>query len=171
MDTCLLLCHKLFLKSSRIPPLTITQDQAIIHSFPGMDATALSSLSITAPRLLSTATKTPPDVCLRSCILVGVPCRVGCKSPSLRGFYVELLFHLLSSHPVLNSKEDVDRTLQSSHVLPLRAPRRFIHSTGYTSTFSAVFASRFSLSFFLFPENFFCPSFRPNCFLPFPCPV
>ena len=45
---------------------TFTQAWAILPSFPEIDSIAPSSAPTTAPRLLSTATKTPPDVCLRS---------------------------------------------------------------------------------------------------------
>ena len=47
----------------RSPTLTFTQAWAILPSFPSI---APSSAPTTAPRLLSTATKTSPDVCLRS---------------------------------------------------------------------------------------------------------
>ena len=58
-----------FSAKTRIPPLTFTHAWAILPSFPGIDVTAPSSVPTTAPRLLSIATKTPPDVCLRSSLL------------------------------------------------------------------------------------------------------
>ena len=58
-------CHDGFV-SRRPPPLTFTHAWAILPSLPGIDSIVPSSTPTTAPRLLSIATKTPPDVCLRS---------------------------------------------------------------------------------------------------------
>ena len=44
---------------------------------------------------------------LTACIFIGNSCCVGCKSPSLFGFFVELLLHLFFSHSVFNYKEDM----------------------------------------------------------------
>ena len=57
-------CQKLIAKAST-PPLIFTHVWAILPSFEGVDMPA-PSLSNTAPRLLSIARVTPPDMCLRS---------------------------------------------------------------------------------------------------------
>ena len=54
-------------QKTRMPPLTVTQAWAIV--FAGKDVTAPSSLSMIAPRLLSIAARTLPDVSLRSSLL------------------------------------------------------------------------------------------------------
>ena len=95
-------------KKTRIPPRTFTQAWVILPSLPGIDATAPSSSPTTVPRLLSTATKTPPDVCLRSSLLAlssVIISASAAKSPSFLGFSVELLIHFLLPQSVLNPKK------------------------------------------------------------------
>ena len=57
---------QMYTEKTRNPPLTFTHDWAILPSVPGIDTIAASSPPTTAPRLLSTATISPPEVCLRS---------------------------------------------------------------------------------------------------------
>ena len=89
---------------TRIPPLTFTHACPILLSFLGMDVTAPSCLSTTAPNQVT----------------------INCHKESSRrvlailSFFVELL-HLLLPHPVLNPKEDTEGALVPSHV-----PRRTI---------------------------------------------
>ena len=81
-------------KTRTPPPLTFTNGWAILPSFPGMDVTTPSSLSTTAPILLSSVTKNrPTSACDPHCLhfLDGDPCCV-----SWLCFCVELLLHLLS---------------------------------------------------------------------------
>ena len=60
-------CQK-YTEKTRRPPLTFTYAWAILPWLPWIESIAPSSAPTTAPRLLSTATKTPPDVCLRSSV-------------------------------------------------------------------------------------------------------
>ena len=53
---------QMYTEKTRRPPPTFTHAWAILPSLPGIESIA------TSPRLLSTATKTPPDVCLRSSV-------------------------------------------------------------------------------------------------------
>ena len=58
-------CQK-YAEKARIPPRKISHAWAILPSLPGIEPTT----PINAPELLSTATKTLHDVCLRSSLLV-----------------------------------------------------------------------------------------------------
>ena len=81
--------------------------------FQKIDMTAHSSLSTTAPKSLSTATKTPPDVCLKSSLLALS------SVPRLRRTLLHIFVELLLLPPlVLNPKEDVDCAFVPFHVLP-----------------------------------------------------
>ena len=51
---------------------TFTQAWVILPSLPAIDATAPSLSPTTVPKLLSTAIKTPLDVCLRSSLLAAL---------------------------------------------------------------------------------------------------
>ena len=65
-----------------------------------------SSLSMTAPKLLST----PPDVCLRSSLPAFssvILAASACTSPTLIGFVVELRLHFLCPYSMIDSEEDV----------------------------------------------------------------
>ena len=118
-------CQK-YTEKTRKPPLTLTHAWASLPSLPGIESIAPSYAPTTAPRLLSTAAKTPPGVCFRSslpAVSSGNSCRVRCKSPSFIGLFVELLLHFLLPLSVLNSKEDIAFSFEPSHVLPLCAPR------------------------------------------------
>ena len=44
---------------------------------------------------------------LTACLLVGDPCRIGCTSPTLIGFVVELRLHFLCPYSMIDSEEDV----------------------------------------------------------------
>ena len=61
-------CQK-YTEKTRKPPLTFTHAWAMFPSLPEIEPIAPSSAPTTAPRLLSTATKTPPDVRFRSSLL------------------------------------------------------------------------------------------------------
>ena len=118
-------CQK-YTEKTRIPPCTFTQAWVILPSLPGIDATAPSFSPTTVPKLLSTAIKTPPDVCLRSSLLAlssVILAASAANSPSFLGLSVELLLHFFLPQSVLNPKEDIALSFVSSHVLPLCAPR------------------------------------------------
>ena len=61
-------CQK-YTEKTRKPPLTLTHVWAFLPSFPEFESIAPSSAPMTAPVLLSTATKTLPDVRFRSSLL------------------------------------------------------------------------------------------------------
>ena len=61
-------CQK-YAQKTRKPPLTFAHAWAIIPSLPETESIALFSAPTTAPRFLSTATKTLPYVCFRSSLL------------------------------------------------------------------------------------------------------
>ena len=78
----------------------------------------LLSAPTTAPRLLSTATKTPPKSVisiLTACSFNGDSCCISCEPPSF--------LHVFLPQSVLDSKEDVTLSFVSSHVLRLYTPR------------------------------------------------
>ena len=58
-------CQK-YTEKTRNPPLMFTHAWAILPSLPEIKTIVPSSAPTTAPRLLSTTTRTPPDVCFRS---------------------------------------------------------------------------------------------------------
>ena len=102
-----------------------TQVWVIPPSLPGIDVTALSLSPTTAPKLLSTATETPPDVCFWSSMPCSFVCdsrRISGESPSFLCLLVELLFHFLLLQSVPDPKEDIASSSVSSHVLPLGTP-------------------------------------------------
>ena len=59
---------------------------------------------------------------LTACVLVGDPGPVNCLPPSLLGFLVELLLHLLPPHPVRNPEDAVKNIFATFHALFLGAP-------------------------------------------------
>ena len=125
--------------------------RTILTSFPGIYMTAPSSLSTTAPKSPSPATKTSPDVCLQSLLLafswVILAASVA-KPPDLLHLFVELLLDLLLSHLVVNSKGNIECALVPFHVLFFCTPRPAIQQG----------TSRFFLTFFEFIS---CSSFSP----------
>ena len=104
---------------------TFARAWAILPSLLGIGPIVPSSTPTTAPRLLSNATKTPPDVCLRSSlpavssVILSDSCCARCKLPSFLGLFVELLLHFLLPQSVLNSKENITLSFVPSHTLPL----------------------------------------------------
>ena len=78
---------------------TFARAWAILPSLLGIGPIVPSSTPTTAPRLLSNASKTPPDVCLRSSlpavssVFLSASCCARCKPPSFLGLFVELLLH------------------------------------------------------------------------------
>ena len=97
---------------NRIPPRTFTHHWATLPALPGIDSTAPSSVPTTAPKLLSTATKTP-DVRLRSSVPAFLSVILAASAANLHpffGFFVELLLHLFFPHSVLYSKEKIKCT-------------------------------------------------------------
>ena len=89
--------------------------ELILPSLLETESIAPSFSPTTAPKLLSTATKTPPDFIRDSR-------HISRKPPSLLHLLVELLLHFLLPQPVLDPKEDVALAFISSHALPLYTP-------------------------------------------------
>ena len=83
-------CQK-YTAKTRISPLIFTLAWAVHALFARMDATAPSSLSTTAPRSLSVATKTPPDVCLQSSLLARSSVILAASAANLHPRLVSLL--------------------------------------------------------------------------------
>ena len=118
-----------------------------------LNVTVPSSLSTTAPKLLSIATKTPPDVCLQSTM------------PALSS--VILAASAANIHPCFDSRlscssflilcsithKDVECAMVPFRVLPLRTPRRAIQQC---TPISAILASRLHVFPVLVPENSSC---------------
>ena len=115
------------MEKTRIPPRTFTHAWAIIPSLLGIDSNAPSYLPITAARLVSTATNTPSDVCLRSSPLAFSSVILTASAADLHPCLALLLkcsSLLFFPHSVFNSEENISSTCVPSHVLLLSAPRR-----------------------------------------------
>ena len=123
-----LLCQK-YTTKIRKPPLTFTLAWAILPSLPEIETLVPSSSPTTAPKLLSTATKTCPDVCFfvfNVCSFIGGSCCVSCNLyPPLASL---LNCSSISSFLSLCSipKKDIALSFVSSHSLFLCTPRRSV---------------------------------------------
>ena len=150
-------CQK-YTAKTRIPPLTFTHAWAMLPSFPGIDVTAPSSLPTTAPRLLSIATETPPDVCLRSSLLAASAANLYlCLASLLNCSSISSLL-ILGSIPKKMSKVPLYLLIYFVSVLQAEpfnkgAPHRFRSLLHLTSAFP----------FFLMEMSFYHSS-APNCF-------
>ena len=82
-----------YMGKTRIPPRTVTHAWASLPSFPGIDVTAPSALLQIAVDCNKNSSRRVLAI-LTACFLIGDPCRVCCKPPSLLGLFVELLLHL-----------------------------------------------------------------------------
>ena len=117
----------------------------ILPSLPGIDSVASSSAPTTAPKFLSTATKTPPNVCLRS------------SSPAFST--VILAASAANLHPSLASDSHNKHTRRNRKLhseKPQESPRNSSQITHETKFLKVVTGKRVNT-----------PSFNPNCFLLF----
>ena len=150
-------CQK-YTAKTRIPPLTFTHAWAVLPSFPGIDVTAPPSLPTTAPRLLSIATETPPDVCLRSSLLAASAANHHlCLASSLNCSSISSLL-ILCSIPKKMSKVPLYLLIYFLSVLQAEPVQERC-----TSPFSKLSASHFCF-FLLLDGNVFYHSSAPNCF-------
>ena len=97
------------------PQITRQQSSCDVHPCLGDSP----SLSITAPRPRSVATKTPPSVSSQSSLLALTSVILAASAANLyscSALFVEVLLHLLLPHPVLNPKENVQGTFVPPHV-------------------------------------------------------
>ena len=78
-----------------IDPSFPESSRDMLPSLPGIDVTAPSTSPTTAPMLLSTATKTQPDVCVRSSL------------PAVSSLILAASDHFLLPETVLNPEEDI----------------------------------------------------------------
>ena len=132
-------CQK-YTANTRIPPRTCTHDWAIDPSF---DMTVLSSLPMTAPKLLSTATKTRPanlQLCLAS--------KLNCSSIAS--------FLILCSTPRKISEVPL-YLLKNFFSIHHAEPLSKVHLTIFKSFYLSL------LLFHSFVGTLFCHSSAPNC--------
>ena len=105
----------------------------------------------TAPILLSTATNTLPDVCLRSSLLALTSVFLAASAADFQsclfGFFVALLHHLFLSQSVFCAKEDIALALYLLMYLFLYSIPT--HSAGCTSIFLFLSALQFSPHLFV----------------------
>ena len=117
-------CQK-YTENTLIPPLAFTQAWVILPSLPGIDAISPSFSPTTAPRSLSTAVKTPPDVRLRSslpAVSSVILASAANHHPSLASLLnCSSISSFLNLCPI--AKKISHFPFVYSHVLPLCAPR------------------------------------------------
>ena len=113
-------------EKTRNPPVAFTHAWAILPSLPGSTQSSLLLLPQLLPKLLSTATKTPPDVCFRSSLLALSSVILAASAADLHPSLASLLnCSSISSFPSLRfiPKKISHFPFVPSHVLPLCAPR------------------------------------------------
>ena len=109
--------------TSRVPEAHRKNTQTSSYIYPslrGIETIAPSSAPTTAPKLLSTATKTPPDVCLLSSVTAFSSVILAGSAANLHPSLASLsncssISSFLKS--VLYSKEDIALSFVSSHIL------------------------------------------------------